>query len=94
MHCFSLHRADFREVERSVLSDSPMSRWQAHQLFGTTGRVIHSDVGQETRVYQGCGEDSRAWLQFVVDAEGIYRVVSSAFTWAYFGDGLTTQHPA
>lgn len=85
-----LHRDDFRTVERASLTDSPMSRWQVHQLFGMTGR----DIGYDTRVYQGCGDDSRAWIQYVPDAGGIYRAVSTAFTWRYFGDGLTTLQPA
>jgi len=85
-----LHRSDLRQVERTSLTDSPMSRWQVHQLFN----MIGSEVGYGTRVYKGCGDGSRAWLQFVSDTDGIYRVVSIAFTWTYFGDGLTTLHPA
>lgn len=84
-----VHRSDFRQVEASALTDSPMSRWQAHQVFGTNGR----DIGYNTRVYRGCGVGSRAWVQFEL-VEGIYRASSTAFTWTYFGDGLTTLQPA
>lgn len=85
-----LHRDDFRTVDRSLVNGEPMSRWQVHQLFGMTGR----DIGWNTRAYEGCGEGSRAWLQFKRDDDDVYRVVSSAFTMLYFGDGLVTNHPA
>jgi len=87
-----VYRAQFREVESTILTDTPMSRWHVHNLFGFDGRAITDDG--LTRVYRGCGEDSRVWLQFAQDDEGTYRAVASAFTWEYFGDGLTTEHPA
>lgn len=75
-----LHRADFHSVERTILSDVPAARERVHQTFGTKGRP----VGHHTRVYQGCGEGSRVWLQFKRDIEGVARVVSTAYTARYF----------
>lgn len=85
-----LHRAHFRHAARSALSPNPMSRQEVHELFGTRGRP----VGYRTRVYRGCGDSSRAWVQYRRDAEGIPRALATAYTWRYFGDGLTTLHPA
>lgn len=92
-HGDCLHRSDFREV---VWSDTPYSRWQAHQVFGTTGRVVYEDSNEETRVYQGCGEGTqdRAWVNYKLDSEGIYRVDGFSYTLEYFGDGLATPPPA
>jgi hypothetical protein len=89
-----LHRNDYRIVGRNALSLNPMSRWQVHQLFEMTGHEVDSNKNTQTRVYEGCGEDSRAWVQYRIDYEGIYRVESTAYTWRYFGDGLTTLQPA
>ena len=85
-----LHRAHYRKAARSALHEAPMSRREAHQMFGTRGRPI----GNQTRVYQGCGEGSRAWVQFRRDTEGTMRVSTTSYTWRYFGDGLITLHPA
>lgn len=86
-----LHRTDFRTVERSALDDwNPMARRRVHELFGTRGQPI----GYHTRVYQGCGDGSQVWLQFTRDAGGIPRVMATAYTPRYFGDGDITLQPA
>lgn len=89
-----VYRKTFRQVEASALTDDPMSRYQTHQLFGFDGTRVDEGVGQETRTYRGCGDDSRVWIQYEGQADGVYRIVSTAFTWRYFGDGLITLQPA
>ena len=89
-----VYRRPYRQVEASILNGDPMSRWQVHQLFVTTGRVVYKDDDEETRVYRGCGEGSKAWVGYEFGADGIYRAAGTACTWTYFGDGLDTLHPA
>jgi hypothetical protein len=76
-----LSRSDFRAAARSVHVDAPMTRRDAHRMFGIDGRT----VGFHTRVYRGCGEGSRAWLEFDRGPGGRWLVYSTAYTSAYFG---------
>jgi hypothetical protein len=84
-----LNRRDFRQVARAAEVD-PMTRRYAHRLFGTRGRPI----GYHTRIYRGCGEGSRAWVEFARWPDGRFRATSTAYTALYFADGQQVAHPA
>jgi hypothetical protein len=84
-----LNRHDFRQVSRAAEVD-PVTRRYAHRLFGTRG----TPIGFHTRVYRGCVEGSRAWVEYARWPDGRFRATSTAYTALYFADGQQVAHPA